>query len=161
MSAFGLAGRLGIGPGEAKGIIDAYFGQYPGIRDAMERLKEEARLHGYVSTSFGRKLWVPDIGAKDMMRRAGAERAAINAPFQGGAAEVIKRAMVRVPGALKQAGLAARMLLQVHDELVFEVPEAEVAATSALVREVMEGVVTLRVPLAVEVGTGRSWAEAH
>ncbi|MFC7473477.1 DNA polymerase I [Dankookia sp. GCM10030260] len=161
MSAFGLAGRLGIGPGEAKGIIDAYFSQYPGIRDAMERLKEEARLQGYVSTSFGRKLWIPDIGARDMVRRAGAERAAINAPFQGGAAEVIKRAMVRVPGALRQAGLAARMLLQVHDELVFEVPEAEVAQTSALVREVMEGVVSLRVPLAVEVGTGRSWAEAH
>ncbi|TDH61860.1 DNA polymerase I [Dankookia rubra] len=161
MSAFGLAGRLGIGPGEAKGIIDAYFAQYPGIRDAMERLKEEARLQGYVSTSFGRKLWIPDIGAKDMVRRAGAERAAINAPFQGGAAEVIKRAMVRVPGALRQAGLAARMLLQVHDELVFEVPEAEVDQTSSLVRSVMEGVVTLRVPLAVEVGTGRSWAEAH
>ncbi len=161
MSAFGLAGRLGIPPGEAKGIIDAYFAQYPGIRDAMERLKEEARLTGYVSTSFGRRLWVPDINAKDMVRRAGAERAAINAPFQGGAAEVIKRAMVRLPGALREAGLAARMLLQVHDELVFEVPEAEVTPTGALVREVMENVVTLRVPLAVEVGTGRSWAEAH
>ncbi|MDO9707559.1 DNA polymerase I [Paracraurococcus lichenis] len=161
MSAFGLAGRLGISPAEGKGIIDAYFAQYPGIRDAMERLKEEARLQGYVSTSFGRRLWVPDIGAKDMVRRAGAERAAINAPFQGGAAEVIKRAMVRLPRALGDAGLRARMLLQVHDELVFEVPEAEVEPTGRLVREVMEGVVTLRVPLAVEVGTGRSWAEAH
>jgi DNA polymerase-1 len=161
MSAFGLAGRLGIGAGEAKGIIDAYFGQYPGIRTAMERLKEEARLQGYVSTSFGRKLWIQDIGAKDPVRRAGAERAAINAPFQGGAAEVIKRAMVRVPKALRDAGLKARMLLQVHDELVLEVPEAEVEATGALVRQVMEGVATLRVPLAVEVGTGHSWAEAH
>jgi DNA polymerase-1 len=161
MSAFGLAARLGIGPGEARGIIDAYFAQYPGIRDAMERLKEEARLRGYVSTSFGRKLWIPDIAARDMTRRAGAERAAINAPFQGGAAEVIKRAMVRLPTALREAGLRARMLLQVHDELVLEVPEAEVEATAALVRRVMEGVATLRVPLAVEVGTGRSWAEAH
>ena len=161
MSAFGLAGRLGIGAGEAKGIIDAYFGQYPGIRAAMERLKEEARQYGYVSTSFGRKLWIQDIGAKDPVRRAGAERAAINAPFQGGAAEVIKRAMVRLPKALRDAGLKARMLLQVHDELVLEVPEAEVEATGALVRQVMEGVATLRVPLAVEVGTGRSWAEAH
>jgi len=161
MSAFGLAARLGIPPGEAKMIIDAYFAQYPGIRDAMERLKEEARLQGYVSTSFGRRLWIPDIGAKDMMRRAGAERAAINAPFQGGAAEVIKRAMVRLPGVLRAAKLSARMLLQVHDELVFEVPEAEVAETGALVRDVMENVVTLKVPLAVEVGTGRSWAEAH
>ncbi|MCO6416476.1 DNA polymerase I [Siccirubricoccus sp. KC 17139] len=161
MSAFGLAARLGIGPGEARGIIDAYFAQYPGIRDAMERLKEEARLRGYVSTSFGRKLWIPDINAKDMARRAGAERAAINAPFQGGAAEVIKRAMVRLPRALADAGLKARMLLQVHDELVFEVPETEVEPTGALVRQVMEGVAQLRVPLAVEIGTGHSWAEAH
>ncbi|MBL6081158.1 DNA polymerase I [Belnapia sp. T18] len=161
MSAFGLAGRLGIGAGEAKGIIDAYFGQYPGIRAAMERLKEEARLRGYVSTSFGRRLWIQDIGTKDPVRRAGAERAAINAPFQGGAAEIIKRAMVRLPRALTEAGLKARLLLQVHDELVLEVPEEEVEATAALVRQVMEGVATLRVPLAVEVGTGRSWAEAH
>jgi DNA polymerase I len=161
MSAFGLASRLGIPPGEARQIIDAYFARYPGIRDAMERLKEEARTNTYVRTSFGRRLWVPDIGAKDMARRAGAERAAINAPFQGGAAEVIKRTMVRLPRALREAGLSARMLLQVHDELVFEVPEAEAEATAALVRGVMEGVAALKVPLAVEVGTGRSWAEAH
>ena len=161
MSAFGLAARLGIPPGEARGIIDAYFTQYPGIRDSMERLKEEARTHGFVRTSFGRKIWVPDIAAKDMVRRAGAERAAINAPFQAGAAEVIKRAMVRLPAALREAGLSARMLLQVHDELVFEVPEAEAEATGDVVRRVMEGVATLRVPLAVELGTGRSWAEAH
>jgi DNA polymerase-1 len=161
MSAFGLAARLGIPPGEARGIIDAYFTQYPGIRDSMERLKEEARTHGFVRTSFGRKIWVPDIAAKDQMRRAGAERAAINAPFQAGAAEVIKRAMVRLPKALRDAGLSARMLLQVHDELVFEVPEPELEATGALVRRIMEGVATLRVPLAVEVGSGRSWAEAH
>ena len=161
MSAFGLAARLGIPPGEARGIIDAYFTQYPGIRDSMERVKEEARTHGFVRTAFGRKIWVPDIAAKDAVRRAGAERAAINAPFQGGAAEVIKRAMVRLPRALRGAGLRARMLLQVHDELVFEVPEAEAGATGALVRGVMEGVATLRVPLAVEIGTGRSWAEAH
>ncbi|MBY0332941.1 MAG: DNA polymerase I, partial [Acetobacteraceae bacterium] len=161
MSAFGLAARLGIPPGEARGIIDAYFTQYPGIRDSMERVKEEARTHGFVRTAFGRKIWVPDIAAKDAVRRAGAERAAINAPFQGGAAEVIKRAMVRVPLALRDAGLAGRMLLQVHDELVFEVPEAEAEATGAVVRRIMEGVATLRVPLAVEIGTGRSWADAH
>jgi DNA polymerase I len=161
MSAFGLAGRLGIPAGEAKSIIDAYFARYPGIRAAMERLKEEARLQGYVSTSFGRKLWIPEIGARDPVRRGGAERAAINAPFQGGAAEVIKRAMVRLPRALREAGLAARMLLQVHDELVFEVPEAEAQPTASLVRQIMEGVAVLRVPLAVEIGTGRSWAEAH
>ncbi len=161
MSAFGLAARLGIGPAEARGIIDAYYAQYPGIRATMDGLREDARTQGYVTTSFGRKLWIPDIASRDQVRRGGAERAAINAPFQGGAAEVIKRAMVRLPTALRDAGLAARMLLQVHDELVFEVPEAEVEATAAVVRRVMEGVVTLRVPLAVEVGTGRSWAEAH
>jgi DNA polymerase-1 len=161
MSAFGLAARLGIPPAEGRAIIDAYFAQYPGIRQEMERCKEEARTHGFVRTPFGRKLWIPDIAAKDPMRRAGAERAAINAPFQGGAAEIIKRAMVRIPRALRQAGLAARMLLQVHDELVFEVPEAEAEATGRLVKDIMESVATLRVPLAVEVGTGRSWAEAH
>lgn len=161
MSAFGLGARLGIPPGEARGIIDAYFAQYPGIRAEMERLKEEARMHGFVLSPFGRRLWIADIAAKDPVRRAGAERQAINAPFQGGAAEVIKRAMVRVPGALRDAGLGARMLLQVHDELVLEVPEAEVAATGALLKRVMEGVASLRVPLLVEVGHGRSWAEAH
>ncbi len=161
MSAFGLAARLGIGPGEARAIIDAYFAQYPGIRDCMERFKEDARTRGHVETPFGRKLWIAEITSKDPARRAGAERAAINAPFQGGAAEIIKRAMVRVPHALRDAGLKARMLLQVHDELVFEVPEAEVEATTRLVREVMEGAAELSVPLAVEVGHGRSWAEAH
>jgi DNA polymerase-1 len=161
MSAFGLGARLGIPPGEARGIIDAYFAQYPGIRAEMERLKEEARTNGYVLSPFGRRLWISDIASKDPVRRAGAERQAINAPFQGGAAEVIKRAMVRVPMALKEAGLKARMLLQVHDELVLEVPEAEVEATGAALKRVMESVAALRVPLLVEVGHGRSWAEAH
>ncbi len=161
MSAFGLAGRLGIAPGEAKGIIDAYFRRYPGILAAMERIKEEARTHGHVCSSFGRRLWIANIGAKDPALRAGAERQAINAPFQGGAAEVIKRAMVRVPRALAEAGLRARMLLQVHDELVLEAPETEAEATGALLKRVMEGVAELRVPLLVEVGQGRSWAEAH
>ncbi|WP_408639208.1 DNA polymerase I [Roseococcus microcysteis] len=161
MSAFGLAARLGIGPGEARGIIDAYFAQYPGIRAEMERLKDEARIHGHVLSPFGRRLWIADIKSKDPVRRGGAERQAINAPFQGGAAEVIKRAMVRVPQALREAGLSARMLLQVHDELVLEVPEAEVEATAATLKSVMESVAQLRVPLLVEVGHGRSWAEAH
>ena len=161
MSAFGLAGRLGIGPGEARGIIEAYFAQYPGIRAEMERLKEEARMKGYVLSPFGRRLWIQNIKSKDAMLRAGAERQAINAPFQGGAAEIIKRAMVRVPLALREAGLAARMLLQVHDELVLEVPEAEIEAAGGVLKRVMEGVVELRVPLLVEVGHGTSWAEAH
>ncbi|TCH97932.1 DNA polymerase I [Roseococcus sp. SYP-B2431] len=161
MSAFGLGARLGIPAGEARGIIDAYFAQYPGIRNEMERLKDEARMKGYVLSPFGRRLWIQDIGAKDPVRRAGAERQAINAPFQGGAAEIIKRAMVRTPRALREAGLRTRMLLQVHDELVFEVPEAETEAAGATIRKVMEGVAELRVPLLVEVGHGASWAEAH
>jgi DNA polymerase-1 len=161
MSAFGLGARLGIPPGEARAIIDAYFAQYPGIRACMERLKEDARTRGYVETPFGRKLWIAEITSKDPARRAGAERAAINAPFQGGAAEIIKRAMVRVPHALRDAGLSARMLLQVHDELVFEAPQAEAERTATLVRQVMESAASLSVPLAVEVGHGRSWAEAH
>jgi len=161
MSAFGLAGRLGIPPGEARGIIEAYFAQYPGIRAEMERLKEEARMTGYVLSPFGRRLWIQNIKAKDAMLRAGAERQAINAPFQGGAAEIIKRAMVRVPMALRDAGLKARMLLQVHDELVLEVPEAEIEAAGTVLRRVMEGVAQLRVPLLVELGHGASWAEAH
>jgi DNA polymerase-1 len=161
ISAFGLASRLGIPPFEARQIIDAYFAQYPGIRDFMERLKEDARTNEYVLSPFGRKLWIPDIKVRDPVRRAGAERAAINAPFQGGAAEIIKRAMVRMPRALRDAGLNARMLLQVHDELLFEVPDAEADRTGEIVREVMVSVASLRVPLAVEVGTGPSWAAAH
>lgn len=161
MSAFGLAGRLGIPTGEAKGVIDAYFARYPGILAAMERIKEEARANGFVLSPFGRRLWIRNIADKNPTFRAGAERQAINAPFQGGAAEVIKRAMIRVPRALREAGLGARLLLQVHDELVLEVPEAEVEATGALLKGVMEGVATLRVPLLVEIGHGRTWAEAH
>ncbi|MBO1080049.1 DNA polymerase I [Roseomonas sp. 573] len=161
MSAFGLAARLGIGAGEAKGIIDAYFAQYPGIRAEMERLKEEARINGFVLTPFGRKLWIDGIASKDMSRRGNAERAAINAPFQGGAAEIIKRAMVRMPKALRDAGLDAKMLLQVHDELLFEVPQGQLTATSQAVKEVMESVAELRVPLRAELGHGGNWAEAH
>jgi DNA polymerase-1 len=161
MSAFGLASRLGIPAGEARAIIDAYFAQYPGIRAEMERLQEEARSNGFVRTPFGRRIWISGIDSKNMAERGNAERAAINAPFQGGAAEIIKRAMVRMPRALRDAGLSARMLLQVHDELVFEVPEAERDATAEVVRRVMEGVATLSVPLKADVGFGRSWAEAH
>jgi DNA polymerase-1 len=161
MSAFGLAARLSIPAGEARAIIDAYFAQYPGIRAEMERLKEEARTNGFVRTPFGRRIWIGGIDSKIMAERGNAERAAINAPFQGGAAEIIKRAMVRMPRALREAGLSARMLLQVHDELVFEVPEAERDATADVVRRVMEGVATLRVPLRADVGFGATWAEAH
>ena len=161
MSAFGLASRLGIPPAEARSIIEAYFSRYPGILEEMERLKSEAREKGYVLTPFGRKLWIDGIQAKEQARRGNAERAAINAPFQGGAAEIIKRAMVRMPRALKAAGLQARMLLQVHDELLFEVPEGEIEATADCVRSVMESVAELRVPLKAEIGHGANWGEAH
>jgi len=161
ISAFGLASRLGIDAGEARRYIAAYFDRYPEIRAYMERVKEEARRYGYVLTPFGRRCWIPQIGDKRPTIRAYAERAAINAPLQGGAADIIKRAMVRLPAVLRQSGLRARMLLQVHDELLFEAPEGEAEALARLARGVMERAATISVPLLVETGAGRSWAEAH
>jgi DNA polymerase-1 len=161
ISGFGLARQLGITPGEARSYIDAYFVRYPGIRTYMERTKEEARINGYVATPFGRRCWVPGIADKNPARRAYAERQAINAPLQGGAADIIKRAMIRLPKALADAGLRSRLLLQVHDELLFEAPEDEVAALTALAKRVMQDAAVLSVPLVVETGTGRTWADAH
>ena len=161
ISAFGLARQLQIGPGEARAYIDAYFQRYPGIRGYMERTKEEARINGFVLSPLGRRCWIPGIADKNPARRAYAERQAINAPLQGGAADIIKRAMVKFPSALRAAGLSARMLLQVHDELLFEAPDAEADAVAALAREVMEAAATLSVPLVVETGTGKNWAVAH
>jgi len=161
ISGFGLARQLGIGPGEARVYIDRYFQRYPGIRSYMERTREDAKARGYVTTPFGRRCWVPGIADKNAARRAYAERQAINAPLQGGAADIIKRAMVKLPAALLAAGSRSRLLLQVHDELLFEAPEDEAAGLSELVRQVMETAATLSVPLVVETGTGRNWAEAH
>ncbi len=161
ISAFGLARQLGIEAGEAKAYIDAYFLRYPGIRAYMERTKEEARIHGYVLTPFGRRCTIPDIADKNPARRAGAERQAINAPLQGGAADIIKRAMVRLPAALRHANLRAQLLLTVHDELLFEAPESEAPALSGLARRIMEGAATLSVPLIVETGVGKTWGQAH
>ena len=138
ISAFGLARQLGISNAQAGAYIKAYFERYPGINDYMERTKEEARSQGFVTTLYGRKCHARGINDKNPQVRAFAERAAINAPIQGGAADIIKRAMIRLPGTLKDAGLNARMLLQVHDELVFDVPEGEVEETTAVVRDVME-----------------------
>ena len=118
-------------------------------------------MKGFVTTPFGRRVWIPGIGEKNPARRAFSERQAINAPLQGGAADVIKRAMVRLPRALGDAGLAARLLLQVHDELLFEVPEGEAKATAAAVKRTMETAAAIRVPLVVETGAARSWADAH
>lgn len=161
ISAFGLARQLDISNGEAKQFIDAYFEHYPGIRAYMDHTVEEAKANGFVSTLFGRKCHTPTINDKNPMRRGFSERAAINAPIQGGAADIIKRAMVRLPDAIERSGLAIRMLLQVHDELVFEVPEAQIDEATALIKDVMEGAAVLDVPLIVDVGTGLNWAEAH
>ena len=161
ISAFGLARQLQVEPGEAKRYIDAYFVRYPQIRAYMNAAREEARTAGFVLTPFGRRCWIPGIADKNPARRAYAERQAINAPLQGGAADIIKRAMVRIPAALHEAGLRTRMLLQVHDELLFEAPIAETDAVAALAKRVMEGAAVLSVPLVIETGVGRSWAEAH
>ncbi|EHH69111.1 DNA polymerase I [Gluconobacter morbifer] len=161
ISAFGLARQLQISAGEARSYIDAYFARYPGIRDYMERTKEEAKKHGYVMTPFGRRCYVPGIREKSGVRRAYAERQAINAPLQGGAADIIKRAMVHLARRLPETGLNARMLLQVHDELLFEVTEQDAAGLAAFVRREMEGAATLDVALEVETGVGSNWADAH
>ncbi len=162
ISAFGLARQLSVPNSEAARYIDAYFNRYPGIRDYMERTRELARQQGYVTTLFGRKIHVRGINDKNPNMRGFAERAAINAPIQGGAADVIKRAMVRVPEALEKAGLDdVRMLLQVHDELIFEVPETELDAAREVVRAVMENAAVLDVPLVVDTGAAHSWEEAH
>jgi len=161
MSAFGLAAQLGIAQGEARRYIEAYFERYPGIRDYMDRTRKFCRERGYVTTPFGRKIHLTGINDKNPARRGFSERAAINAPLQGGAADIIKRAMIALPGAMKAAGLKTRMLLQVHDELVFEAPLAEADGASATIKATMEKAATLAVPLVVEVGRGASWAEAH
>ncbi|WP_374311689.1 DNA polymerase I [Dongia sp.] len=165
ISAFGLAQQLSIPQGEAKAYIEAYFKRYPGIRDYMERMKKFAREKGYVETLFGRRCHVPGINDKNPARRSFMERAAINAPLQGTAADIIKRAMIRMPAAFAEAGLKGRMLLQVHDELLFEVPLAEKDESARVARAVMESAHLpareISVPLIADAGTGPNWAEAH
>ena len=166
ISAFGLANQLGISRQEAGEYITTYFKRFPGIRDYMERTKTFARAHGYVETIFGRRAHYPEINTKNPSMRGFLERAAINAPIQGSAADIIRRAMVRMPAALEQAGLSsARMLLQVHDELVFEVREAEVEATIKVAKSVMEKAalpaIALKVPLQVDAKSAANWEEAH
>lgn len=161
ISAFGLARQLGISAGEARRYIDTYFERYPGIRAYMDRVKGEAEAHGFVTTPFGRRCYVPGIADRNGAKRRYAERQAINAPLQGGAADIIKKAMVRIARRLKEERLDARMLLQVHDELLFEVESHSVDKLAALVRAEMEQAERLDVPLVVEVQSGRNWAEAH
>ncbi len=165
ISAFGLARNLGIEREEAGAYIKKYFERFPGIRDYMETTKTFARANGYVRTIFGRRIWVKGVQSKNPQERQFGERQAINAPLQGAAADIIRRAMVRVSDALRESGLKARMLLQVHDELVFEAPQAEAEALCALARKVMEAApmpaVHLSVPLTVEAKAGATWGAAH
>ena len=160
MSAFGLAAQLGIARGTAQEYIDLYFARYPGVKRYMEETRASARERGYVETVFGRRLYLPDINARNKQFAQAAERAAINAPMQGTAADIIKRAMISVDR-LCAAGAGAQLIMQVHDELVLEVRADRVAEVTAMVREKMMGAADLRVPLKVDVGTGSNWDEAH
>ncbi|MDP1776846.1 MAG: DNA polymerase I, partial [Moraxellaceae bacterium] len=161
MSAFGLAKQLGISRGEAQEYIARYFSRYPGVQSYMERTRQQAHEQGYVETLFGRRLMLRDIRAAKPMLRQAAERAAINAPMQGTAADIIKRAMIRVQKALAEQKLKAVMVMQVHDELVLEVPEAEVDIVTTLLKREMAAAAELSVPLVVDVGVGHNWDEAH
>lgn len=161
ISAFGLARQLQIPRGEAKEFIDNYFGEFPEIKTYMDETKAIAKKQGYVTTLFGRHCQTPGFSDKNPNVRGFAERAAINAPIQGGAADIIKRAMIRLPDALRAEGLSGTMLLQVHDELIFEVPNKEVDDTTALIKRVMEEAAHLDVPLVADAGSGANWAEAH
>lgn len=161
MSAHGLAKALDLDRSAAQSYIDRYFMRYPGVARYMEETRAFAREHGYVETVFGRRLWLPEIRASGAARRQGAERAAINAPMQGTAADLIKLAMRRVQDWLVERGLSARMILQVHDELVLEVPEGELAEIRERVPALMAGVARLKVPLIAEVGNGLNWDAAH
>jgi DNA polymerase-1 len=152
---------MNVPQAEAAAYIEGYFARYPGVRRYIEATVAAARQRGWVSTVLGRRRYLPELNARDHAVRQFAERAATNTPIQGSAADLIKLAMLAVPRRLAAAGLGARMLLQVHDELVLEVPEGEVAATTDAVRDAMERVWDLRVPLRVDVRHGANWAEAH
>jgi DNA polymerase-1 len=165
ISGFGLANQLGIPQSEASDYIKKYFTRFPGIRDYMEDTKQFARTHGFVETLFGRRIHIREINSKVPGHRGGAERAAINAPIQGAAADVIRRAMVKLPPILAENKIKATMLLQVHDELIFEALEKEVAQASALIKSVMEKAALpaaqITVPLVVEARAADNWDAAH
>ncbi|MGH8664871.1 MAG: DNA polymerase I [Burkholderiales bacterium] len=161
MSAFGLAQQLGIERSAAASYMERYFARYPGVASYMEATRAQARELGYVETVFGRRLWLPEIRAGNQARRSAAERAAINAPMQGTAADLIKLAMVAVQGWLDSTGLDTHLIMQVHDELVLEVPDVELERLRAQLPELMAGVAKLSVPLVVEIGSGPNWEQAH
>jgi DNA polymerase-1 len=161
MSSYGLAKALSIDNQAARNYIERYFARYPGVRRYMDDTRAEAKARGYVRTVFGRRLVLPEINSPNGPRRAGAERAAINAPMQGTAADLIKMAMVEVQRVLERERRATRMIMQVHDELVFEVPERELDWLRVEVPRLMAEVATLKVPLVAEVGAGPNWERAH
>ena len=161
MSAFGLSRQLNISRGDAQEYIDLYFERYPGVRLYMDRTRADAAQCGFVETIFGRRLYLPEINASNFQRRQAAERTAINAPMQGSAADIIKRAMIKVDAWLERSGLDARIIMQVHDELVLEVNQRDTDEVIAGVTEHMSGAADLSIPLDVEVGFGPNWDAAH
>ncbi|WP_367155070.1 DNA polymerase I [Methylomonas sp. HYX-M1] len=161
MSAFGLAQQLGLPRNQAQAYIDLYFNRYPGVRQYMEDIREQAKRQGYVETLFGRRLYLPDINAKNQALRQYAERTAINAPMQGSAADIIKRAMIACDRWITDSNADVKMIMQVHDELVFEVATADLAAYREKIRSLMTGAAELAIPLLVEVGSGVNWDQAH
>jgi len=161
MSAFGLGKQLNIGRNEAQQYVDTYFERYPGVKHYMEETKQRARDQGYVETVFGRRLYLPDINARNANVRQYAERTAINAPMQGSAADIIKRAMIRVQGWLLEQRPDCKMIMQVHDELVFEVAQNQVDQCRDAIAELMTSAASLDVALEVDAGIGINWNEAH
>ena len=161
MSAFGLARQLGIDRSAARRYVDTYFERYPGVKEYMDTTRIRAREHGYVETLFKRRLYLPEIDARNAARRQYAERTAINAPMQGTAADIIKRAMIEIDKKLLRSEKNIRMIMQVHDELVFEVGEDEAEGFAREISRLMSGAADLSVPLVVEVGSGGNWDEAH
>jgi DNA polymerase-1 len=161
MSAFGLARQLGIARGEAQGYVDLYFSRYPGVKRYMDETRERARTDGYVETVFGRRLYLPEINARQAQRRQYAERSAINAPMQGTAADIIKKAMLAVDAWLRRSKIDARLIMQVHDELVLEVRAELGGEVRDQVTKLMSRAAKLRVPLRVDTGAGPNWDQAH
>ena len=162
MSAFGLAKQLGISRSDAQSYVNRYFERFPGVLRYMEDTRKQAHELGYVETLFGRRLYLPDINARNMGRQKGAERAAINAPMQGTAADIIKMAMIKVDSWLSsQQNDDVKMIMQVHDELVFEVPASDLARVQAELVSIMESAASLKVPLLAEAGSGDNWDQAH
>ena len=161
MSAFGLARQLNIPRNQAAEYIDRYFERYPGVQQYMNSIRHSAAERGYVETYFGRRLYLPEINSNNAMRRQAAERTAINAPMQGTAADIIKLAMISVDNWLQASHLKSRMIMQVHDELILEVPEPELDQIVQGLNQRMQDAANLRVPLVVDVGIGDNWDQAH